>query len=49
MQREDLLRLRHVLEESLRSGAPVVCASVQRTESYRPEQNMITRNALNGR
>ncbi|WP_455806928.1 MerR family DNA-binding protein [Pseudomonas fluorescens] len=49
MQREGLLRLRHVLEESLRSGAPVVWASVQRTESYRPEQNMITRNALNGR
>jgi hypothetical protein len=49
LQREGLLRLRQVLEESLRSGAPVVCASVHRAESYRPEQNMITRNALNGR
>lgn len=48
MQREGLL-LRHVLEESLRSGAPVVCASAHRAESYRPEQNMITRNALHGR
>ena len=48
MQREGLLRLRHVLEESLRSGAPVVCESVPKTESYRPVQNMITRNALQG-
>jgi DNA-binding transcriptional MerR regulator len=49
VQREGLLRLRDVLEESLRSGVPPVCASAHRAESYRAEHNMLPRNALQGR
>ncbi|MFJ4251833.1 MerR family transcriptional regulator [Pseudomonas sp. DTU12.3] len=46
LQSQGLLRLRHTLEESLRTGVPPVCASGHRAESYRHEQSLAPRSAL---